>query len=211
MALALEFSSIDHIDTAHAMELQIIPPGPVFYTWTAIHGTTIFDGINNPGQYQGLNYVDNISSEADKLAKQGIPVLVIYTEVGMTQDQIQKMNTLFEKHSNIITMSIESDLKNLLPESMEIFEAEFPIQYLDNLRLAVISNTDAVFERAQYKASLENKPLVQAYFHNNNVQSIFYSDMDNQWLAPIPYIVAPRGEVAAPIMGAWLFPFPCHR
>lgn len=60
MALALEYIEVDTLEEALNLDLRIIPPGPVFYTWVAVHKTSVFDSVNNQKKHLGLNFVANI-------------------------------------------------------------------------------------------------------------------------------------------------------
>lgn len=64
MADSLKFSGINSLEKATAMDLKVCPPCPVFHTWVALHGTTIFNGKNNPEAQPGINYIQRILEEA---------------------------------------------------------------------------------------------------------------------------------------------------
>ena len=57
IAQGLKFAGVDTYELADKMNLRVCPPSTVINTWAALHGTTIFDGINNPKGYEHLNYV----------------------------------------------------------------------------------------------------------------------------------------------------------
>ncbi len=117
MALALEYCNVDTLEEALRLDLRIIPPGPVFYTWAAIHKTSIFDTKNNPKQFQSLNYVAKIKENADRLAQKTIPVIVVFSECEMPLDQVSRMKESFTDNQNVVVLSAERDLKKHFEQS----------------------------------------------------------------------------------------------
>ena len=199
MALALEYCNIDTIEEALRLDLRIIPPGPVFYTWAAIHETSIFDTRNNPKKFSGLNYVAKIKENSNRLAQKKIPVMVVFSECEMSQDQVVRMKSSFSDDSNIVVLSVESDLKYCLKKSQEIFEYTEAWGFLDALRIAVIRNAQEVLITALDIAERENKEIARVGLMRE-FASINYTDMDNTFLEQSPdYIISRNGLYSFPV------------
>lgn len=196
MCSAMRFAGIKSLQDAVDLKLEIIPPGPVFHTWYAYRGTTIFDGANNGRK---LNYVDRISEEASFLENVGIPVFIVYTENSMSEEQVQVMRSLFSDHPNIVTLSIEQDLRRLpLAASYQEQMLGDP-HHLDGIRGSVLMNRRMVLKILNDKASKENKIKFSERLKALGAYSLIYSDIDNLFLRKPPFMLAYSSFVKCPL------------
>ena len=155
MAEALKFAGIDTLKCVESMNLQIIPPGPVFHTWYAYKGTTLFDGINNDEKF---DYVKQLNDQALRLAEWDIPMILVYTNNSMTEDQVERMDSLFENHPNIVVLNIERDLADLPISHRFLVQKEKESMYLDGIRSEVIMDFERILSKARMHAdNLEKK------------------------------------------------------
>ncbi|MFK0569911.1 hypothetical protein [Endozoicomonas sp.] len=213
MALGLEFAGV----TAEEIEnrnYQIIKPGPVIYTWTALYGTTIFNGhdLGEPDQIsRHFNYVDRIKDQAGKLKKQGVPVLVIYSESNMDDGQIKIMESIFNDSDNIVVLNIERELNHLGEFKKILIEpnhyhrkdsnpAKFCEHILDRIRIAALIEGKNTLSAALEKAKKTDKKQVEEKLKLEDFTSLMYTDTDNSWFDRVPYMVAPDGMYSFPSM-----------
>ena len=196
MACAMRFSGVDSLQKAMDLKLDIIPPGPVFHTWYAHKGTTIFDGHNNARK---IDYVDRISREATLLERWKIPLFIVYTENSMTEDQIQTMRSLFKNHPNIVTLSIEHDLNDLPMAQLYQKQELHSNIYLDGIRGSVIMDYERVLSALDRKAIQEGKNEFSERLTALGNRSIIYSDIDNLLLRRPPYILSFSSFVKCPL------------
>ena len=190
MAEALKFAGIDTIECAEKMNLQIIPPGPVFHTWYAYKGITLFDGVNNE---KGFNYVAQLNEQAKRLAEWDIPMIVIYTTNSMTKDQIIKMDSIFDNHSNIIVLNIERDLSDLPLSQRFLIQKKGEEMYLDGIRSEVLMDFQRVLSKAKIQANNKGKKGASQRLDKWQNKSITYMDMDNYFLRRPFFQIAPNG------------------
>ncbi len=196
MALALEYAEVDSMEKAAELDLKLVPPGPVFHTWSAIRETTIFNGDNNT---RGLNYVEKIRRESEQLNRWGIPLFIVYTELGLSEWQVLEMENQFTDSPNIVVLNLESDLRYALPTSPEyIFELQSPVMYMDLLRIVVTLDFPNVLDIANHKAILQNKKKFVDNLLKTGSHSICYTDMDNDWRKAPPYLLTTHGMVDFP-------------
>ncbi|MFK0571562.1 hypothetical protein [Endozoicomonas sp.] len=211
MALGLQFAGVTTKEIKRD-NYQIIKPGPVIYTWVALYGTTIFDGTDQ-GEGERIsshfNYVARIQAQADRLKKQDIPVLVIYSQVNMTMDQINTMESVFNDSDNIVVLNVENDLGHLeefkLMKNPNGFGLSYPAReecqlMLDRIRIAALREGQNTLDVAKKKAKTTHKTRVENTLVNNQNNSLMYMDTDNHWFERIPYMVAPDGMYSAPKM-----------
>ncbi len=151
MASGLCTAEINTLDEAHKLGLVIVPPGPVFHTWYALHGTTLFNGEN---YFKGYNYVKTIEKEADFLREFQLPVLLVYSILKMTAEQIQEMSRLFKEHNNIISICLETDFPgHELVRELER-KADLPTERCDAIRFITLKYKDEVLNTATEKAKV---------------------------------------------------------
>ncbi|MBO9482676.1 hypothetical protein [Salinisphaera sp. G21_0] len=200
MADSLQFSGIDSLEKATAMDLKVCPPCPVFHTWVALHGTTIFNGLNNPEKYQGMNYVQRILEEGTELSKNDIPLLIVFSDMKLRESQIDQMKGEFKKHDNILCVSLETDLQLEFPIELKEYASSMDVRFLDSIRIVVSQNITKTISFCMDKAKSENKPQLADRLEKLGVNHLFYSDIDNQWLSKPPYILARHGMFTLPIM-----------
>lgn len=196
MALALEYIGINSFQEAVEMDLRIIPPGSILHTWTALYKTAIFDGKNNPEKHKDLNYVDRIKRSAAWLAEFDMPVLVVYSECEMPAAEITKMQQYFESDDNIVTLSVESDLKGVLTSTPGLSSFD-TTQLMDGLRVAILRDFPEVLEVAKKHALNHHKLRAWTGFCQRT-ESICYSDIDNSWFTKPPYILSRQGLHSLP-------------
>ncbi|WP_257296329.1 hypothetical protein [Endozoicomonas sp. YOMI1] len=190
MAAALFYSGISSYGEMKQLGLKIIPPGPVFHTWYAYHGLTLFDGINNTRR---LDYVKLIDEEASRLSEQGIPLLLIYTNNSMTESQIKTMNSLFADHDNVLVLSIEEDLSDLpMVEKFKFQETE-SISLMDCVRVCAIVYAKKVLIAAKCKAKETSKDLLLKRLSSWEDKSLTYNDIDNVLMRPRAFKIAENG------------------
>ncbi len=190
MAAALFYSGITSFDEVLQLGLKIIPPGPVFHTWYAYHGTTLFDGVNNDKK---LDYVTLIGEEASRLSKSNIPLLLIYTNNSMTMDQIKIMNDLFVDHDNVLVISIEEDLSDL--PMLDKFKAQKTnsIVLMDSVRVCAIVDARRVLSIARHKSKQLGKEFLLKRLALLEDQSLTYNDIDNVFIRPASFQIAANG------------------
>ncbi|WP_257280581.1 hypothetical protein [Endozoicomonas sp. ISHI1] len=200
MADGLKFSGIDSLEKATAMDLRVCPPCPVFHTWAALHGTTIFNGLNNPEGLKGIDYVQRILEEGSSLSKNDIPLLIVFSNMSLTESQIQEMKAEFISHDNILCISLETDLQLKFPIPLNKYASSMSLEFMDSIRVVVSQNIANTLSFCIDKASSENKPKLANRLEKLGVNHLFYSDIDNQWLSKPPYILARHGMFTLPKM-----------
>ena len=198
MADGLKFSRVDSLKQALAMDLRVCPPCPVFHTWAALHGTTIFNGSNNPKHYKGIGYVQRILEEGSKLGEDGIPLLIVFSDMDLTSDQIDGMKVEFSQHDNILCVSLETDLQLKFIKELEEHAATMSVEFMDSIRVLVSQNISEVISFCIAKAKDEGKIKLAARLENLDSNYLFYSDIDNQWLSKPPFILARHGIFTQP-------------
>ncbi|UYM17938.1 hypothetical protein [Endozoicomonas euniceicola] len=190
MATALFYSGINSFDEAQSLNLKIIPPGPIFHTWYAYHGTTLFDGKNNE---KGFDYVSLIAEEASRLSKDNIPVILIYTNNSMSKEQIETMNNLFADHSNILVISIEEDLsESAMVEKFSKQETK-SVDLMDLIRVCAIVDAKYVLSVAKHKSKQIGKKLFHEKLSLWEDKSLRYIDIDNVLIRPATFQIAENG------------------
>lgn len=198
MADSLKFSRIDSFEKAITMNLRVCPPCPVFHTWAALHGTTIFNGSNNPKHYAGIDYVQRILEEGSKLSEDGIPLLIVFSDMDLTSDQIDDMKVEFSKHDNILCVSLETDLQLKFIKELEKYASTMTVEFMDSIRVVISQNISEVISFCIAKAKAEGKIKLAARLENLDSNYLFYSDIDNQWLSKPPFILARHGTFTQP-------------
>ena len=204
MADSLKFSRIDSLEKAIAMNLRVCPPCPVFHTWAALHGTTIFNGSNHPNNNTELNYVQRILEEGTKLGEDGIPLLIIFSDMGLTCDQIADMKADFIKHDNILCISLETDLQLQFITELKKYASSMTVEFMDSIRVVVSQNITEVISFCIAKAKSEDKIKLAARLEKLGSNYLFYSDIDNQWLSKPPFILARHGLFTQPKLSTLL-------
>ncbi|WP_034843453.1 hypothetical protein, partial [Endozoicomonas numazuensis] len=201
MADALKFAGINSLETARDMSLKVCPPVAQFYTWTALNGTTIFNGVNNTK----YNYVERISQQAEQMALFGLPVLVVFSESDMSSEQIQEMQRVFIKHPNIVTLSLESNLGFDMASGMGKWyqgkiglSARDSLLYMDCLRLCVAHHVEKTLDTALSCAKSQDKKELAKRLEMVGKSGIFFSDVDNGWLQRPSYMLASDGCFTQP-------------
>ncbi|WP_448216607.1 hypothetical protein [Endozoicomonas sp. 2B-B] len=200
MADSLKFSGIDSLEKAIAMDLRVCPPCPVFHTWVALHGTSIFNGLNNPEKLAGLNYVQRILEEGTNLSKSDIPLLIVYSDKNLTISQINEMKAEFKDHDNILCISFETDLQLKFLAQLERYASSMNFHFMDSIRIIVSQNITKTISFCIDKAKSENKTELANRLEKLGVNHLFYSDIDNQWLTRPPYILASHGTFTQPMI-----------
>ena len=200
MADSLQFSGIDSLEKAIDMDLKVCPPCPVFHTWVALYGTTIFNGLNNPEQFKGMNYVQRILEEGTELSKNDIPLLIVFSDMNLRESQIDQMKDEFKNHDNILCVSLETDLQLEFPIELKECASSMSVCFMDSIRIVVSQNIAKTISFCMDKAKSENKPQLADRLEKLGVNHLFYSDIDNQWLSKPPYILARHGMFTLPIM-----------
>ena len=204
MADSLKFSRVDSLEKAIAMNLRVCPPCPVFHTWAALHGTTIFNGSNNPKRYAGIDYVQRILEEGSKLGEHGIPLLIVFSDMDLTSDQIDDMKDEFSQHDNILCVSLETDLQLKFIKELEKYASTMTVEFMDSIRVVVSQNISKVISFCIAKAKSEGKINLAARLENLDSNYLFYSDIDNQWLSKPPFILARHGIFTQPLLSTTL-------
>ncbi|WOG29770.1 hypothetical protein [Endozoicomonas sp. 8E] len=198
MADSLKFSGIDSLEKATAMDLKVCPPCPVFHTWVALHGTTIFNGLNNPDKLRGINYIQRILEEGSKLAESDIPLLIVFSGMSLRQSQIDQMRAEFKNHDNILCISLEKDLQLKFPVQLEKYAKRMSLYFNDSIRIVVSQNITKTINFCINRAKAENKTKLAHRLEKLGANHLFYSDIDNQWLSKPPYILASHGMFTQP-------------
>lgn len=189
MIESIKFAGINTLKEAQDLNLRIIPPGPVFHTWWARYGTGIFDGDNNPFHAKGLNYVQRIEEQAERLKQWQIPVFVVYIEYNMIVSELIKMRTLFKKHDNIIMLSLEKDLPFITYYTT--YYSSDKQSMLDNLRYEICREFPAVLDKVKEKTQSKLGYLERLNSLGGN--SIIYSDIDNTFIRRPQYQIVSNG------------------
>ncbi|WP_257266325.1 hypothetical protein [Endozoicomonas sp. ONNA2] len=198
IADSLKFSGIDTLEKATAMDLKVCPPCPVFHTWAALHGTTIFDGKNNPERFNGLNYVQRILKEGTELSKNDIPLFIVFSDKGLAKSQINEMKASFKNHDNILCISLETDLQLKFPKQLEWHAECMSYVFMDCIRIVISQHITKIISFCIDKAKYENKANLANRLEKLGTNFLFYSDIDNQWLSKPPYILASHGIFTQP-------------
>ncbi|WP_257287926.1 hypothetical protein [Endozoicomonas sp. SESOKO2] len=204
MADSLKFSGIDSLEKASAMDLRVCPPCPVFHTWAALHGTSIFNGLNNPRHLTGINYIQTILQEGTDLSKDDIPLLIVFSDMNLTKTQIDQMKAEFKYHENILCISMETDLQLGFLVQLEKYASSMCLQFMDSIRVIVSQNITETIRFCIDKAESENKTKLANRLQKLGANHLFYSDIDNQWLSKPPYILASHGTFTQPKMSMTL-------
>ncbi|WP_422414052.1 MULTISPECIES: hypothetical protein [unclassified Endozoicomonas] len=204
IADSLKFSGIDTLEKATAMDLKVCPPCPVFHTWAALHGTTIFDGKNNPERLNGLNYVQRILKEGTELSKNDIPLFIVFSDKALKESQINEMKASFKDHDNILCISLETDLQLKFPKELDWHTAYMGFMFMDCIRIVVSQHITKTINFCIDKAKSENKINLANRFEKLGTNFLFYSDIDNQWLSKPPYIIASHGMFTQPTLSETL-------
>ncbi|WOG29772.1 hypothetical protein [Endozoicomonas sp. 8E] len=204
MADSLKFSGIDSLEKAIAMDLRVCPPCPVFHTWVALHGTTIFNGLNNPEKLAGINYVQRILEEGTNLSKSDIPLLIVYSDKNLTTSQINEMKAEFKDHDNILCISFETELQLKFIAQLERYASSIDFHFMDSIRIIVSQNITKTISFCINKAKSENKTELANRLEKLGFNHLFYSDIDNQWLSRPPYILASHGTFTQPMISETL-------
>ena len=200
MADSLKFSGIDSLEKATAMDLKVCPPCPVFHTWAALHGTTIFNGLNTPNKFNGMNYVQRILEEGTELSKNDIPLLIVFSDMNLSEYQIDQMKDEFKNHDNILCVSLETDLQLKFPLELKEHASSMGVRFMDSIRIVVSQNITKTISFCMDKAKSENKAQLADRLEKLGVNHLFYSDIDNQWLSKPLYILARHGMFTLPTM-----------
>ncbi|MCL6271409.1 hypothetical protein M3P05_15925 [Sansalvadorimonas sp. 2012CJ34-2] len=190
MAAALYYSGISSYDEMSQLSLKIIPPGPVFHTWYAYHGLTLFDGVNNDKK---LDYIKLIDEEASRLSKKDIPLLLIYTNNSMTEPQIKTMNSLFVDNDNVLVLSVEEDLSHLPMVDGFKDQKTKDIGLMDRVRVCAIVDAKRVLKAARHKAKKISKEVLLERLSLWEDKSLTYSDIDNVFIKPRVFQIAANG------------------
>lgn len=197
MASALCAADIHTVEDANALGLRIVPPGPVFHTWYALRGTTLFNGKNNA---KGYDYVQLIEKEAEHLRQFDLPVLLVYSTLGMTDDQITEMQGLFRENDNIVSICLEADFPGHLMTCSLATEAEaadeYSVEPMDHIRYVVLLYRQKILYKALEKAFNEGKALAIANL-SQCLKSVplVYSDIDNVLIRPGLYMLSGPGII----------------
>ncbi|WP_133309328.1 hypothetical protein [Parashewanella curva] len=195
MSLGLRFADISTLSEARELDLQIIPPAPIFHIWVALRGASFFNGSNNP---KGLDYVSRITQQADFLLEYDTPLFLVYTEKGMTDEQKQEMESLFTTHSNIMVLSVEKHLSHLPMaysySGKSSYEKDHMGTYdIDGLRVSVLMDFPEVFEVLEQEAVKQDKLDFVERLKRFNGQSATYHDIDDQFIKRPPFFLAKGG------------------
>ncbi|WP_257291826.1 hypothetical protein [Endozoicomonas sp. ONNA1] len=198
MADSLKFSNINSLEKAIAMDLRVCPPCPLFHTWVALHGTTIFNGLNTPKRLRGINYVERILKEGTDLSKNDIPLFIVFSEMNLTESQINEMKGEFKDHDNILCISLETDLQLKFPKPLEKHASSMSFEFMDSIRLVVSQHITETISFCIDKAKSENKIKLANRLEKLGTNYLFYSDIDNQWISKPPHILASHGIFSQP-------------
>ena len=189
MASALYTADIKTIEEANRFKLVIVPPGPVFHTWYAMHGTTLFNGTNN---VKGYDYVEMIKKEAKYLQQFHLPVLLVYSTLNMTAEQTEEMQKLFQESENIISICLETDFPEH-PMTSSLRKHKEGIYRVDYIRYAALLHWREILEKSLEKAESTGKKQVTENLQYRKNQSLVYSDIDNVQIRPNLYMLSGPG------------------
>ncbi len=188
IASALYMAGIDSSEQALAMNLGFIPPGPLFHTWYPLHGTTLFDGRNNPEKF---DYVSLAIEEAHFLEEYNLPLLFIHSTHGLDSSQTAHMKALFHEQRNILNLHIESDFKgeylDLKPGTIA-----YGVRRMDSLRFCSLLDSDHVLTVALKKAEQDQKLALADKLKALGSQSLTYLDFDTTAIRPSLYELVPQ-------------------
>nr|MDT0250482.1 hypothetical protein [Endozoicomonas sp.] len=210
IASSLCMAEINTVEKANELALTLTPPGPVFHTWYALHGTTLFDGKNNSRKW---DYVATIEQEAEYFRSFKIPVLLIYSTCNMTKSQVATMSALFKHHPNLLTLDMENELDEKTSFKNSVFESHFCAQKcvkticdtpqdrkkyelglnvhtMDLLRYLILLEKDYVLETALAKAEkIEGKKEFSDNVRHWGMDVLTYSDIDIIQFMPNLYML----------------------
>ncbi|MBE8215869.1 MAG: hypothetical protein HAW62_06055 [Endozoicomonadaceae bacterium] len=166
-------------------------PGPVFTTWLSLTGTSIFNGINNPPRQ--IDFKSNLLDIANLLQPAGLPLIIVYDEVGMNPGEKDILISDFQ-HDNILIINTQ-DLHFF--KLWDFFKKNIPRDVnplrlmLDNLRINIIQNKKEFIEQAIKIADSKNKLSISSYLKKTEKGSLIYTDTDNIFFRSPLYQIAP--------------------
>ncbi|RLV58422.1 hypothetical protein D5018_17405 [Parashewanella curva] len=207
MSLGLRFAGISTHSEARELDIQIIPPAPIFHIWVSLRGASFFDGYNNP---RCLDYVSRITKQADFLLQHDIPLFIVYTEKNMSDVQKQEMASLFTEHPNIMVLSVEKHLSHLPMAFSYSEECRPKDDYgetfdIDGLRLSVLMDYPEVFDVLEKEAIKQEKLDFVSRLKALGKQSLIYHDIDDQFLQRPPFFLARKGVMGATLLSREAF------
>lgn len=210
MALGLKYAGINSKAEAIKLNLQIIPPSPVFHTWYALNSTTISEASAD-GRH--LNYASRISNQATLFQSWGIPLFIVYSKHNLNESQRREMESLFSHHDNIVMLSIDDDLSGLplynsyknpvvadpgissdLGRTVDVMGKNQA--FLDGIRSSVLMDFPLVIEVLEAKARSLNKLGFVSRLQGLGKQGVMYLDIDNQLLHRPPYFLGCNGRLS---------------
>lgn len=195
IALALKNVKIQSVDTIIKMNLKIIKPGPLFYSWTAMNCKSLYNGKNNDRE---INYVESLKKESKFLGEHGIPVFIAYSKKNSAPSYAFEMEEVCKANSNVIFISLENDL-NIIEGYDEYVECITNRLILnDSLRQFVIFNYKQVLDICKLRCAQKNKTTLLKRFTDIGCDSITYTDFDNIHLNSIGYSLAKHGMHSSP-------------
>ena len=193
MASALCEAGIDTIEEARKFKLKVVSPGPIFHTWYAINKTTLFNGKNNP---KGFDYVQTIKDESEYLRQFHLPVLLVYSTLNMTSQQVSEMQSLFTGCDNIVSICLEADFSgHRMTTSLAQIEGDLAcgIASSDYIRYAALIHWSEILDKALTKARGTGKKAAEANLTWRKEQSLVYSDIDNIQIRPNLFMLSGPG------------------
>ena len=200
MSDALTYSGINTLEQARELGLEITPPGPVFTTWVARHGTAVFDGTNSPAHLKPYDLVSKIKHEARKLNKWGVPFILVFSTRNMPESEQKKMRENFNSNDNILLLELESDLQTI-PGYSELCDIplcsnpDFPTPFslLDMLRFHLLTHFKPFLETAEKIAEKKGQIQLAKQIAKFEKKSIIYTDADNTFLEPPLFQITSQG------------------
>lgn len=168
--------------------LELIAPGPLFYSWMPLHGTAIFNGKNNKKK---IDYTQLLIDKANQFAQWEIPVLIIYSTNNMIESEKKEMSRWTGLHENILMVHIEEHLTNwtyyqYYLAQYKIFSLQcsryYRSKYLDDIRFMIINSWVEVLTIAELLAISRNKHAWVQKLQRLGHHSIMCSDIDNTFL-----------------------------
>ncbi|BCT22517.1 hypothetical protein [Carp edema virus] len=171
-----------------------------FHTWVAINGTEIFhEGIKFKSQT--FDYVNKIKRNAEFFNSQGIPLMIVYSYLKLTEERIKKMHDFFEDSDNIVLLCLERDLQDSIPyESYGNSRWYLPceLSFMDKLRVMVANDADKVIAKAEIVAEKLGKQTFLKNLRSNPGNAIMYNDIDITWNHKVPTVLAKNGMYTSP-------------
>ncbi|QLI60725.1 hypothetical protein [Scale drop disease virus] len=153
----------------------------VFSTWVALKQTAVTN-----------LFATTAINNAQKLSKQNIPMLIMYSRLNMPKHEQSKMHEMFVNHNNMHVLCLE----DVIPFESYKHQYTSDLCLLDYLRIDIIKNYKLILQTLRREAS----DIFTTMLNTNNGNSMMYLDMDIDLISDkMPSIIyTPKGMCSFP-------------